>query len=151
LELLFGILLGPVLALTHSVFIGGLLLGKQVIWEAQNRTSHAVPLGEAFRGLWLHTLVGLLASAALLTTAPGLLPWAAPVLLGLLLAAPLTTVSSLPLPGRWLAALGLCATPEEFHAPPEVAALQLEADAWKELATDEPDSGIPQPLKAGDD
>jgi len=148
-ELLFSLLLGPVLALTHSVFIGGLLLGKQVIWEAQNRSSHSVPLGEAFRGLWLHTLLGLLAATLLATTVPDLLPWAAPVLLGLLLAAPLATLSSLPAPGRWLAALRVCAVPEEFRTPTEVARLHLESERWED-PVEEPNSGIPKPIRAGD-
>lgn len=151
LEFLFSLLLGPVLALTHSIFIVGLFLGKQVIWDAQNRSSHAVSLGEALRGLWSHTLVGLTLGVILYSLAPSVLPWAAPIILGLVLAVPLATVTSLPTPGGWLADLGLCAIPEERQAPPEVARLRLESETWEGLSSDDPSAVITASVKAGDD
>ncbi len=128
-ELVFSMLLAPVLSLTHTVFMAGLLLGRQVRWDPQRRDGHAVPLGQALRGLWPHMATGLALVAALAAWAPSVLPWAAPVLVGLLLAAPFTWLTSRVAAGRVLARLGLCRIPEEHAPPPEVAMLGLELPA----------------------
>ena len=62
-------------------------------------------------------------SAALLATAPGLAAFASPLLIGLVLAAPLASLTADPRLGRWLARHRICAIPEELAPPPEVAAV----------------------------
>jgi membrane glycosyltransferase len=112
-ELLFSMLIAPVVMLAQSVFVAGLFLGRKVKWEAQVRDGHRVSWRDAARGMWPQTLFGLLAGGLLATFAPAVLPWAAPVLIGLLLAIPMTVVTSSPALGRKLARLGVCAIPEE--------------------------------------
>jgi membrane glycosyltransferase len=55
-----------------------------------------------------------------MTTAPGALVWAGPILAGLLLAIPFAAVTTSRTIGRLLTAGGLCATPEELSPPAEV-------------------------------
>jgi membrane glycosyltransferase len=117
-ELAFSVVIAPVVMLAQSVFVAGLFLGRKVKWEAQVRDGHRVPWADAARGMWPQTLFGLAAGGLLAAYAPQVLPWAAPVLLGLLLAIPMTVASSAPRLGRRLAATGLCAIPEERGVSP---------------------------------
>ena len=112
-ELFFSMLIAPVVMLAQSVFVAGLFLGRKVKWEAQVRDGHRVSWTDAAKGMWPQTLFGLVAGGLLATFAPAVLPWAAPVLIGLLLAVPMTVVTSSPALGRKLAGLGVCAIPEE--------------------------------------
>ncbi len=116
LETLFSVLLGPVMALALTRFIAGLLAGRSLGWDAQRRDGHALSWREALRGLWPQTLAALVAGGALLAVLPGVLPWAAPVLLGLGLAVPFAVATSRRGPGALLRRAGLCATPEELGA-----------------------------------
>ncbi len=117
IEFLFGLLAGPVLALTHAIFVVGLFFGRTVHWTAQQRQGRVVSMGEAFRNLWPHTAVGAGATLALAVTAPNVLPWALPVLIGMMLAVPFAGLTTLPAIGRWLSDNRLCATPEEIEPP----------------------------------
>ncbi|WP_420405651.1 glucans biosynthesis glucosyltransferase MdoH [Nisaea sp.] len=116
-ELVFSMLVSPVAALAQTIFIGGLLFGKRIRWDAQERDDRRVTLGEAFSGLWPQTLLGAGFVATLWIAAPQILPWAAPVIAGLLLAVPVATLTALPAFGRAMLRLGLCAIPEEFETP----------------------------------
>jgi len=116
-DLLFGFLSGPVLALTHTIFIVGLLFGRTVQWTAQQRRGRIVSMGEALQNLWPHTLVGAGMTLALALTAPTVLPWALPILLGLMLAVPFACLTTHPGIGRWLSNNRFCATPEEIKPP----------------------------------
>jgi membrane glycosyltransferase len=112
-ELVFSMLIAPVVMLAQSVFVAGLFLGRKVKWEAQVRDGHRVSWADATKGMWPQTLFGLVAGGLLALFAPAVLPWAAPVLIGLLLAIPMTVATSAPSLGRRLARLGVCAIPEE--------------------------------------
>jgi membrane glycosyltransferase len=115
-ELFVSVLVAPVVMLAQSIFVAGLFLGRKVQWEAQVRDGHAIPWSQAVRGMWPQTLFGLAAGAALAWQAPFVLPWAAPVLIGLLLSIPITVATSHPAVGGALARTGLCAIPEERKA-----------------------------------
>jgi membrane glycosyltransferase len=119
-ELVFSILIGPLLALAHSIFIGGLALGRRVHWAAQDRTGRALGWREVIGGLWPQTVLGLAILGYLAWLAPAILPWAAPLILGLVLAPVFARVTSSPRLGRLLVKSGLCATPEELQPPLEV-------------------------------
>jgi len=127
-EVLFSALLGPVMMVAQSVFMGGLLFGRTVRWEAQQRDGHRVGLGDALRGLWPQTLLGLAGTALLVAWAPALLPWAAPLLVSLILAAPFAWATALPTLGQGCVRLRLCATPEE-RAVGRLDLLQVEGAA----------------------
>jgi membrane glycosyltransferase len=111
------------MAVTQALFQASLLFGRQVRWDAQVRDGHVVALGEALRGLWPHMLAGALAAAVLSRAEPLLMALAAPILIGLIFAAPFAWLTSLPGPGRVLRRARLCATPEELAPTPEVQAV----------------------------
>ncbi len=120
-ELIFGALLSPIVAVAQTVFVIGLLFGKRVAWNVQARNLHTVAWSRAARGLWLQTLCGLLFGAALWAWAPGALPWAIPLLSAWLLAVPFAVLTSSARIGRLLRRIGLCAVPEEIEPTAEVA------------------------------
>jgi membrane glycosyltransferase len=125
LEILFSFFLGPVAAVAHTIFIGGLLFGRRVQWTVQQRDGRIVRWMEAWRGLWPQTLLGLAVALALALFAPAVLPWAAPVLAGLILAVAFARITSSRALGGQLARVGLCATPEEIEPPAAFAALDV--------------------------
>ena len=57
-DTLFSIFLGPVMMIAQSLFVAGLVFGRRVLWEAQNRDGRVIPFGEAMRGLWPQMLFG---------------------------------------------------------------------------------------------
>ena len=132
-ELVFSVLLAPIMTLALSLFIVSLFAGRGVTWDGQERDPRALPLMEALRVLWPQTLIGVLGTTALAIAMPGILPWAAPVLLGLVLAAPFAWLTSQPGLGDVLARLGLCATPEERDVPLEIQILERDEQDTPQL------------------
>ncbi|MCR9070400.1 MAG: glucans biosynthesis glucosyltransferase MdoH [Alphaproteobacteria bacterium] len=128
LELVFGMLVAPVVAVAQTIFIAGLFCGKRITWNAQMRDPREVRWGHALSTLWPQTLVGGAFAGVLAVFAPSMLPWAAPIVLAWLLAVPFAVISAAPGLGRALLRRRLCAVPEEFDIPPEVAAAQAPAD-----------------------
>jgi membrane glycosyltransferase len=122
-ELAFSFLLGAVSTFRVCIFMVGLAFGRSVHWGGQARDAHAVGWGEAWRALWPQTAYGVLVVGTMLATAPALLAWAAPLVLGYLVAVPFTVLTSSPWLGAAMVRAGLCAIPEEFATPPELAAL----------------------------
>ncbi len=121
----FTVLIGPVMMVAQARFIAGLLLGRRVIWEAQQRDGQALPVREALRGLWPQLLFGIGFGLVLLRVAPGALPWAAPTLAGCLLCVPFACVTAGPRLGGWMIRTGLCAVPDEASEPsPRAAGLR---------------------------
>lgn len=125
LETVFSLLLSPVVALAQTVFVFGLFFGKRIRWDAQEREDRRVTLGEALSGLWLQTLLGAGFLAVLAAIAPQILPWAAPVIAGLLLSVPFTVVTAMPALGRLFRRYGLCAIPEENMVPEVLQGAQI--------------------------
>ena len=52
------ILLCPILWFGHTIFLAGLLFGREIGWIGQIRDDHAVPFSLALRSLWPHMLLG---------------------------------------------------------------------------------------------
>ena len=113
-EFLFSVLIAPIMAVVHSVFIIGLMFGRCVTWEAQDRDGHQIGLREAASAFWPQTLGGLGWTAALALAAPGVLPFAAPILIPLTFSIPFALITSRRDFGRLLARLQLCPMPEEL-------------------------------------
>jgi membrane glycosyltransferase len=123
-EQLFSTLLAPSMMLFHTTFVVTTLLGHPVTWNAQDRGDRGITFREAFsRHLW-HTLIGLVWGAVILAIAPRYIWWMSPILIGLLLSAPLTMLTSLASAGVWARKHGLLLTPEETEPPPELSALE---------------------------
>ncbi|MEM9198368.1 MAG: glucans biosynthesis glucosyltransferase MdoH, partial [Pseudomonadota bacterium] len=58
-ETLFSLLLAPVVAFRVTVFLVGLIFGKKMGWNGQQRDAYALSWPEAVRGLWPQTLFGV--------------------------------------------------------------------------------------------
>ena len=123
IEQVFSMLLAPAMMLFHTTFVITTLAGKPVTWHAQERGDRGIGFVEALRRHVWHLLVGLVWGAVILWFAPKYIWWLLPVLAGLVLAAPLTMLTSHAGAGRWLRKHGLLLTPEEHAAPAELAAL----------------------------
>jgi membrane glycosyltransferase len=126
-EIVFFLLLCPIMWFSHTIFLVRLLLGRPIGWGAQARDDHAVPWSLAFRQLWPHTLIGLWSTVTLALTVPAAIPYALFIAGGPLLAVPLAVVTASPLFGRMLARVGIGQLPEETAPPPEMTALGLTA------------------------
>ncbi len=112
-DAVFTILLGTVMAVTHTIFICGLLCGRRVTWEAQRREGGGVRIEEAIRYFWPQTVFGMIMTCVLAFWAPGVLPVAAPTLLSCLLAIPFAVVTASGRLGYFMKRQGLCAAPDE--------------------------------------
>ncbi len=127
MELLFSIILTPIMQLSETAAIVMLCFGQTIGWQAQNRSEHAIPWWEAFVRFWPHTVVGLVVGYALSTISPMAAVWSLPVYGGLLLAIPLSVVTSSPKLGAWMAGAKALAIPEDIDPPDEIKPLQLPA------------------------
>jgi membrane glycosyltransferase len=76
IEAVYSILLCPILWFGHSIFLSGLLSGREIGWIGQTRDDHAVPLTHALQSLWPHTLLGGATLGTLAVTQPAALPYA---------------------------------------------------------------------------
>jgi membrane glycosyltransferase len=126
LEVLCSTLLAPILALLQARFVIGILMGSTVKWDAQNRGESATTFREAIRRHWLSTLLGIGWAIMLLATVPKLIWWFSPVILGFILAIPLSVWSSGTKLGQWTKRMGLFVIPEELNPPPVMRALERE-------------------------
>jgi membrane glycosyltransferase len=130
----FSMLIGPIMMLAQTVFIGGLFFGRRVIWEAQNREDRSVTLREALHGLWPQLGFGLVAATILSLFMPIALLWAGLTIGPCLLAIPFACLTSMRNPGRAMTRARLCAIPDEFApaweigGPPRHAALEPAPD-----------------------
>ena len=70
IETVYSILLCPILWFGHTIFLTGLLFGREIGWIGQTRDDHAVPFTLALRNLWPHTLLGCAALGLLAMTQP---------------------------------------------------------------------------------
>ena len=124
LEQLFSILLAPAMMLFHTTFVVTTLLGKPVVWHAQERGDRGIGVLEALlRHKW-HLVIGIAWGAVILAFAPRYIWWLLPVLAGMVLAVPLTVMTSRTGAGLLLRRHRLLLTPEEVDPPAELAALQ---------------------------
>jgi len=151
-EQVFSVLLAPPMMVFHSTFVVTTLLGRPVTWNAQERGDRGLTLREAlWRHKW-HMLLGLAWGTAVMLIAPRFIGWLAPVVIGLVLSAPLTAISSRASVGRFFRRCGLLLTPEESDPPPELVSVQQACAACaQETPTDTPpEIGAPaaQPLVA---
>jgi len=118
LDMLFSIFLGPVMMIAQALFVFGLIFGRRVLWEVQNRGERRVPVGEALRGLWPQLSFGAAGAVGLSLCAPGVLPWSLPTLVPCLLAVPFTCLTAGRALSRFSVRFRICAIPDEFAPSP---------------------------------
>ncbi len=127
IETVYSILLCPILWFGHTIFLTGLLFGREIGWIGQTRDDHAVPLTQALHNLWPHTLLGCAALGLLAVTQPAGIPYALLLAAGPALAIPFAMVTAWPLLGSFAARVGIGRLPEETARPAVLLALALPA------------------------
>jgi membrane glycosyltransferase len=137
IETVYSILLCPILWLGHTIFLAGLLLGREIGWIGQTRDDHAVPFTLALRNLWPHTLLGCATLGLLAMTQPAAVPYALLLAGGPALAIPFAIVTAWPRLGSFAARVGIGRLPEETTRPAALLGLALPAF--------EPAAPLPQP------
>ena len=122
-ETVFGILWSPMTQLFYSRFVAATLAGSTVAWDPQSRGDRGVGWGEAvLRHRW-HTVVGLAWGLLVWNLDHTVFWWMSPLFAGLVLAIPITVLSSRPSLGLVAARLGLFLTPDEVAPAPELRAV----------------------------
>ncbi|WP_315833569.1 glucans biosynthesis glucosyltransferase MdoH [Bradyrhizobium prioriisuperbiae] len=127
IETVYSLLLCPILWISHTIFLLGLLFNREIGWIGQVRDDHAVPLTLAFRNLWPQTLIGWAAIGAVAATQPAALPYILLLAAGPALAVPFAMVTSWPRLGALAARIGVGRLPEETTTPQDLLALSLPA------------------------
>jgi membrane glycosyltransferase len=126
-ETVYSILLCPILWLGHTIFLIGLLFGREIGWIGQTRDDHAVPFTLALRNLWPHTLLGCATLGLLALTQPAAIPYMLFLAGGPALAIPFAMMSASPVLGSLAARIGIGRLPEETTRPAVLLALALPA------------------------
>jgi membrane glycosyltransferase len=128
-EIVFAMLIAPIMAIAHTLFMGGLALGRKGQWPAQYRDAAALPWPPLLAKLWPQVLFGVLGLAWFMAALPlGAGAYLAlPVIVGPALAVLVGWVSALPRLGRAAHRAGLWSVPEEITPPQTILALALPA------------------------
>ena len=122
-EILFSMLLAPVLMMFYTKFVASSLTGIAVKWGKQNRGEERPTWRQLSSLLGSHTAFGVIAWGLAGWFAPELTPWLIPVLLGLTVSIPFARISSSTELGEEARAKGWFLIPEETQPPPELQAL----------------------------
>ena len=150
LEIVFAAMLAPVMAIAHTLFIGGLFFGKASGWGAQARGVARLPFRLTLSKLWPQTLFGI-AAMVWLATQPLSYVWPViPIAVGPFAAIALAMITSTRSAGRAAMRSTLWQVPEERPGQhPELAEINLPALAGKvdrpEAATTAPSSAEAEP------
>jgi membrane glycosyltransferase len=127
METVFSILLCPILWFGHTMFLTGLLFGRDIGWTGQSRDGHAVPFTLALSNFWPHTLLGSAVLGVLAATQPAAIPVALVLAAGPALAIPFAMITAWPRLGKLASRVGIGRLPEETATPAALLALTLPA------------------------
>jgi membrane glycosyltransferase len=117
IEFAHSLLLAPVRMLFHSQFVLAALTGWKLDWKSPPRDDAVTGWGEALRRHGTHSLLALAWIASILASGATFPWWLSPVIVGLLVAIPLSAWGSHSAPGRWLRRRGVLLIPEEASEP----------------------------------
>ncbi len=127
IETIYSIILCPILWISHTIFLFGLLFNREISWMGQVRDDHAVPLTLALRDLWPQTLVGCASLGLVLASQPWALPYIFLLAGGPALSAFFAMVTAWPALGGLAVRLGIGRVPEETATPEDLLELALPA------------------------
>ena len=125
IETLFSVLLAPVRMLFHSVFVTAAFLGWSVQWNSPQRGDNATPWGEALRRHGSQIVIGVLWTALVAWLDAAFLWWLAPIVVSLILSAPVSVITSRTGLGLAARRSKLFLIPEEYAPPTELANTDL--------------------------
>ncbi len=95
-ETLFSILLSPILMVTQTAAVFQVIFGIDSGWRAQSRDGAGITFADAVRYHRWHMLIGVAMGFACYEASALVLAWMSPVIVGLVLAAPLSWLTSRP-------------------------------------------------------
>ena len=127
IDAMYSIVLCPILWISHTIFLFGLLFNREISWIGQVRDDHAVPLTLALRDLWPQTVVGCASLGLVLASQPWALPYVFLLAGGPALSALFATVTAWPALGGLAARMGIGRVPEETVTPEDLLELALPA------------------------
>ena len=128
-------LAAPVVMISQSAAVLGILAGRDSGWQPQRRSDGRIPVLATVQRYIPHTLVGIALAAAALVISLPLFFWMSPVILGLLLSIPIVLGTAQVAAGAAFARMGLLTTPEEIVLP---AVLRRAAEIRALTTEDEP-------------
>ena len=121
LETIVSMLLAPCIMAAHTLMVISIFLGRAVGWGNQNRETDGTSWGDAIRFHAFPTILGIAWTALALKISHTFAAWMSPILLGLVLSAPVSVWTSRSRYGKALAKRKILATPEELNPPPSSA------------------------------
>jgi membrane glycosyltransferase len=132
-ETVYSMLIAPIFMITQTIGAIQILAGIDSGWKAQKRDDGALGFFNAMSFARWHTLLGLISGAIVWYVSPALLAWMSPVILGLVLAGPMSWLTSRPAGpvSRWL-----LATLEDKAPPPILSAATHQASEWSQRIRD---------------
>jgi membrane glycosyltransferase len=117
-EIVLSALLAPIMMLVQTGHVVHIVFGFDTGWDPQRRDDGSVPLVDIIRRHRSHMALGMLTLFAGLLISPSLVAWMSPTIAGLILAIPISWLTS----QRWLGLVfrraGVLVTPEETTTPP---------------------------------
>ena len=130
-ESVLSTLIAPLLMLTQTNAVASILLGRDAGWGAQRRIgADATRVQFLLQHRW-HTAWGIAGAAVCWTLSPAVFAWMAPIIMGLLLAAPIARLTAKPA-GTLLAKT--LATAEERCPAHLLDSHAASREAWREVA-----------------
>ena len=117
-EIILSALLAPIMMLVQTGHVVHIIFGFDTGWDPQRRDDGSVPLIDIIKRHRSHVLLGILTLFAGLLISPSLVAWMSPTIAGLILAIPLSWLTSQRWLGLVLRRAGILVTPEETTTPP---------------------------------
>ena len=114
-EVLFAIMIAPVMMMYHGYFVLSILAGRSVRWEAQAREGRMVAWSDAWRRTSVLSSIAVAWGITVWYFAPQLFVWLLPLLVGLFSAALLIRYSSSLMLGEYCRKLAVMLIPEEHQ------------------------------------
>jgi membrane glycosyltransferase len=110
-------LMAPIMMLIQSWVIVAIIAGADAGWAAQRREHGKLPVKDALKAHRWHMATGLGLAVAAWMVEPMMLAWLSLAIVGLLLAAPISSLTASLKAGKTLRHLGLLIIPEERARP----------------------------------
>ncbi|SFH82372.1 glucans biosynthesis glucosyltransferase MdoH [Modicisalibacter xianhensis] len=129
LEIVFSILIAPLMMAFHAWFVISVLSGRTVSWSTQARGGRLIPWREAWRRSWAMTLAGLVWGTVSYYYSPLFFWWLSPVLLGMVTSVFIIRFTSSIRAGEWLQRHGLLCIPAEVRLPEVLERLEAHEEA----------------------
>ena len=129
-EIVFSSLIAPVMMLMQSAEVLGIVTGRDAGWKAQRRDDGSIPFRELVRRHRSHTICGVVLAGVAYSVSPVILAWMSPIVLGLVLAIPVSAVTGWPALGKTVRRLGLLTIPEEIEIPAVLRRANELAGEW---------------------